>query len=234
MVASAAIFAALATTTSLAGASPAAAHPLGPPQTLHLAAQGSRVDLTWHAAVDDLVALGLEIGVLGEARTFVYDQGVLVAEESDPSEAALLAEAPELRDYLLSHIVVRQNGTVCTGRVIVTDRLVEDGARLRYDCPDPIDTIVVETSTLTDVHPAYRTLATSVDAQRAVYTADHREQAWDLSNGAEGGSAFRADALPLSAAGVAAVLAAVLAAGAAWRRRHRRGGQRTAGGEARR
>lgn len=97
-------------------AGPASAHPLGVPQTLHLSADGSRVTARWSAAPDDLTALGLQVGALGAPRQFVYDRGVLVPDESDPADAAVLAESDELKGYLLDPDP-RPPGTLIVSRV---------------------------------------------------------------------------------------------------------------------
>lgn len=213
------VFLTAVATTAVSGAmaAPAAAHSLGPPQTLHLSAAGSQVSIRWQAAIDDLVALGLETGVLGEARTFIYDDGKLVTEESDPGDVALLAGAPELRDYLLDHIVVRQGKAVCPGEVATTEQLGTDGVRLRYECAEQVGTVTVEASTLTDVHPAYRTLASTNRGQRAVYTQETVRHEWVLAGGSDPDNRRLVTAVALAGAGAVAALAAGYLI--SWRRR---------------
>lgn len=194
-------------------AAPAAAHPLGAPQTMQISADGNRVLLTWRAAEDDFTALGLELGVLAEARTFVYDRGVLVPEESDDGDATLLAQAPELEDYLLRSIAVRQDDAACAGRLTSADQLLEEGARLAFDCPREADEVDIRVSTLVDLNPSYRTLAAEPGGDRAVYTGTETSHTWQL-----GGSAGGRDARGLLILGLALGLP-VAAAGGVWYRR---------------
>lgn len=185
-LAAAALAVAASVAATLATAAPVAAHPLGVPQTLRIAAEGDQVQIRWSAAADDLTALGLQLGVLADARTFVYDRGVLVPEESDASDATLLAEAPQLRRYLLGHIQVSQDGQRCSGEVTTTRGLAEDGtALLVFACPRKVEQVTVDVSTLTDLHPAYRTLATGDGGQRATYTLETPAHQWRLGTTAD-------------------------------------------------
>lgn len=173
--------AALAIAASLLVAPSAAAHPLGAPQTLQLSADQHRVWIRWSAAADDLTALGLHLGVLGNARRFVYDRGVLVPEQSDASDPALLSEAPQLPAYLFEHIRVAQSGQPCSGEVATTRELAEGGAvQMEFVCPSEVEQVTVDVSTLTDLHPAYRTMATSAGSQREIYTREDATHQWQL------------------------------------------------------
>lgn len=134
----------------------------------------------WTASTDDLTALGMHLGVLGPDRQFVDDQGVLVPEQSGDYDAVRLARAPALGGYLLEHIEVVQSGAPCRGRVDSTDELTGDGAQLVFTCPDPVRDVSVRVDTLTDIDPAYRTLATSENGERATYTLEDAEHRWRL------------------------------------------------------
>lgn len=204
-MAAAALFGAAA--TAVLTAAPAAAHPFGPPQTAQISGHGQRVEVRWSASGDDLTALGLHLGVLGEERTFVYQDGALVPEESDPGDAELLAEAPQLVDYLLEHVGVTQGGAACTGEVTDTDDVESAGVGLVFDCAGAVDDVEVTISTLTDVHPAYRTLATGPDGQRAAYTQESPRHGWQL-----GGDTT--ETTPMDGAVVPLAVATVVAAGA--------------------
>lgn len=160
--------------------SAASAHPLGTPQTVRLGAEDDTVWVRWSAATDDLTALGMHLGVLGSNRRFVDDQGVLVPEQSDDYDAVLLARAPALSRYLLEHIEVNQSGQLCRGRVTDTMALTGDGARLVFTCPDPVRDVTVRVETLTDVDPAYRSLASSANGERATYSLEDPEHRWHL------------------------------------------------------
>jgi hypothetical protein len=172
-----AVLAIVGTTGQPAGAP---AHPLGTPQTVRLDAQGSEVSVRWTASPDDLTALGIHLGVLGPNRTFVDDQGVMVPEQSADYDAVLLAQSPRLSRYLLEHIEVAQAGTRCRGKVTDTQALTGSGALILFSCADPVDDVIVRVDTLTDVDPAYRTLAASDNGERATYTIDTPEHRWEL------------------------------------------------------
>jgi hypothetical protein len=202
--------------------SPAQAHPFGPPQTVTVEAddQGD-VRVQWRVGgTDDLTLLGISLGVIPEDRVML--DGAVVFEDGD---AAMLAAAPELGDYLLGHVEVSSGGTACTGEAVVTDGLAVDGAALTYDCGEAVTTAAVQVTTLTDLHPAYRTLATGPDGQRAVYDAEQPSHEWTLADGAP---ATQPDDLGTSAAvQIGLVLGGLLLAGLAvlvvlaWTRRSR-------------
>lgn len=210
------VLAAAAAALVLGPPAPASAHPLGPPQSLQLSADGAQVRAVWRAAEDDLTALGLELGVLAEGRTFVYDQGVLVPEESSAGDAVLLGDdEAALGGYLLRTVSVRQGGAQCPGRLTRSDRLLEDGAHLEFSCPEQVDGVEVDVSTLVDLHPAYRTLAADSSGERAVYTESAPRHRWQLGAADRGGKAWTG----LLTGGV--VLGLVVPVVAVWRHRRR-------------
>jgi hypothetical protein len=169
------------TMVGIVGSAPSAtAHPLGTPQAVRLSADERQVWLRWTAATDDLTALGIHLGVLGPDRRFVDDHGVLVPEQSDDYDTIVLAQTAALSRYLLEHIQVQQSGASCQGRVTDTAELAGDGARLRFTCPERVRDVTVRVDTLTDVDPAYRTLATSEGGERATYTLENPEHHWQL------------------------------------------------------
>ena len=188
-------------------APPAVAHPLGAPQQLRLHTDGDRVVVEWQAPTDDLTALALHLGLLAETRTYVYEGGALVPAQSDAGDAEVLASSEALRTYLLDRLTVAQNGRVCPGRVTDTSRLSNEGARLTFACPDEIEDVRIEVRTLTDVHPAYRTMASSASGERATYSSNDTTHRWAL--GTSSGERAAPLVLPLAALlviGLAAVL----------------------------
>ncbi|PZF79852.1 hypothetical protein [Jiangella anatolica] len=204
-----AALAALATGVLTAGV--AQAHPFGDPQTVQIGADGDTVQVTWRAALDDLSALAIELRVVESGRTFVYQDGALVPEESDPTDVDALVAAPEFADYLLDRIRVSAGGRDCAGTVASLDRLADDGAELAFACAAPVSTAEVSISTLTDLHEAYRTLATGSGDQGHVYTLADDTAEWtfdpDDAPAAAAGAGLARRALPQ----VAVVLAAVAA-----------------------
>lgn len=147
------------------GGSPAQAHPFGDPQTVAVEAAGEVVTVEWRVGgLDDLTLLGIELGVLPPDRVML--DGAIMFEDGD---TAAVSESEELRTYLLDRIDVVSDGAACAGDVIEVGDLAEDSARLEFTCAGPVRTASVTARMLTDLHPAYRTLATGPDGQRAVY-----------------------------------------------------------------
>ncbi|HEX7189601.1 MAG TPA: hypothetical protein VF423_15380, partial [Actinomycetes bacterium] len=149
----------VALTSTVALVSPVAAHPSHKPQTLRLSSDGPQVHVRWRAAPDDLGELALFLRIADGSRTLVYQDGELVPEESDGSDAELLAGSDQFPEYLLDHIQVRQESRSCEGMVTETKHLDHEGARLRFDCPDDVEQVKVTVTTMTDVDHEYRTAA---------------------------------------------------------------------------
>lgn len=155
------------------------AHPFGDPQTLEVTrddADASVVHVTWKVgAADDLTLLGIHLEVLPEDRVML--DGAISYEAED---AGLVADAPEVVDYALDHVVVTAGGSECEGAVASIGDLTSEGADLAFTCARPVESVSVEVTTLTDLHPAYRTLATGPDGQHAVYGSDSPVHDWTL------------------------------------------------------
>lgn len=156
-----------------------AAHPFGDPQTVEIAREGSDpavVHVTWKVgAADDLTLLGIHLGVLPEDRVLL--DGAI---QYDAADAALVSKAPELEAYLLDHVAVTTGGTGCSGSVAAVGDLIDEGADLAFTCDSAPASATVEVTTLTDLHPAYRTLATGPDGQHQVYAAGTASYDWTL------------------------------------------------------
>lgn len=198
---------ALAGALSLWGAGPALAHPFGDPQRLEVSGEGSTVRARWRAAGDDLTALALALRVLREKRTYVYENGALVPEESDESDAVTLSKSPQLADYLLRNIRVSDRGANCPGRVASTENLAEDGALVEFSCPGAVTSAEVTVRMLTDIHESYRTLASGPRGERHTYTKAAATHTWSLDRSMSAGRVPAGAAPWLVAAAVAAVLA---------------------------
>lgn len=209
---------ALACVLPLLGAGPARAHPFGDPQTLEVSAEGSTVRARWRAAGDDLTALALALRVLKTKRTYVYRDGALVPEESDESDAVTLSKSPKLGEYLVKNVRVKSGGTECPGRLVSAAKLAEDGALLEFDCPAAVESAEITVRTLTDLHPAYRTLASSAGGERHTYGESAPAHTWALDGSAAsaraGGTVVRL--------GVPIGVVVAAAGGFAWFRRRRR------------
>jgi hypothetical protein len=169
----------------------AAAHPLGDPQTVRLAAEGDQVTARWSAPPDDLLVLGSVTGVLADRREYVFDMGA--DGEPEPvgdTDADLLAASDEVADYLAANITVTQEGRACPAEVDLSG-LVDDGAELVFTCDSPITVIDIAVTMLTDADPAYRTVAfaEAADREQQLYTADSPSAAWRFdTHAADGGN----------------------------------------------
>lgn len=142
---------ALGAAAVVCSAGPAGAHPFGPPSTARVTADGTAVTISWLAAEDDWVALGQSLGAFEDPSGPVST--TLTGEEK-------LQQSPAVRDYLLKHITVAQQGRQCTGRLDELQGLLEKGARLTYTCPAPVTEIDLTLGALTDLNEAYRTVLT--------------------------------------------------------------------------
>ncbi|GLZ04144.1 hypothetical protein Acsp03_16100 [Actinomadura sp. NBRC 104412] len=195
------------------GTAEAQAHPFGDPQRLEISREGATVRARWRAAPDDLTALALALRVLGGKRTYVYRDGALVPEESDKSDAVLLAESPRLREYLLRNIRVTEKDAACPGKVVSTGNLAADGAVLDFACPGAVTSASVTVTMLTDLHASYRTLASTAQGERHTYTKAAPTHTWSLDRSDRAGAGSNGTASWPTAAAIAAV--ALLASGGA-------------------
>ncbi len=147
-------------------------HPFGDPQTVTVDAAGSTVTVHWEVGgLDDLTVLGVDLGVLPEDRVLL--DGAILPEDDDP---ATVGESDEFADYLLDRIAVTSDGEDCAGEVAEVGD--EGGADVEFTCAAPVTSAEVTVRTLTDLHPAYRTLASGPDGQRAVYGSDAETHTW--------------------------------------------------------
>jgi hypothetical protein len=217
------VAAALVVTLGTAGA--AQAHPFGDPQTARISidAGDSRiVHVDWKpGALDDLALLRDFLELPG--RRTSYDDGLPSLTESAQA-ARELADAPELARYLLERVSVTSVGATCVGSARPVESLAGHGAGLDFTCPAPVESAAVTVRTLTDLDPAYRTLATGPGSQRAVYDIDHETREWSATASAAAVSTGRSAALQLSLTGaaIAALVTLVLTV------RRRRAGRESA------
>ncbi|MGW2113561.1 hypothetical protein [Streptomyces sp. NPDC001948] len=94
--------------------------------------------------------------------------------------------------YLGSHITVRQDGRDCRPGKVDTLHLASKGAVVRHVCPEPVDTVAVSITALTDVNPAYRTISVTEKGGGGLHTASAPTHT--LALGRAGGSAATASA----------------------------------------
>ncbi|MCX4531361.1 hypothetical protein OHA79_37595 [Streptomyces sp. NBC_00841] len=96
--------------------------------------------------------------------------------------------------YLGSHITVHQDGRACRLGAVDTARLASKGALIHYTCPEPVDTVSLTITALTDVNPAYRTISVTKKGGGGLHTAS--DPALTLALGTAGSSAATASTGP--------------------------------------
>jgi hypothetical protein len=166
-------------------------HAAGPVPEARLSSRGPVVEVRWSAAPDDTAAIGAIIGAFPRSVSYAYLEG---ATEGLPSarEIAAFSGSPELRDYLLQHVAIEQDGTPCRGQVEPTEDFIGEGARLLFSCPRPVEQASVTVTILHDDDPTYRTFSVDGTEQFAMHTIAAPTHEWDFT--ASGG----ARSLPLS------------------------------------
>ncbi|WP_155369765.1 hypothetical protein [Catellatospora vulcania] len=198
--------------TLFATAAPAGAHPFGDPQTVAVAPDAAHpevVHVRWRVGgADDLTLLGVALGLLPQDRVML--DGAVFFHDSD---AATIAPSGEFTAYLLRQITVESAGQACAGTLTPPADLARSGVTIDYTCPGPVGAVAVTVRTLTDLNPAYRTLATGPDGARAVYTSEQPRHDWVLGDAPPPTTADlgRSAAVQLSAV-IGGVLVAALAA----------------------
>ncbi|MEU8076088.1 hypothetical protein AB0B31_11620 [Catellatospora citrea] len=167
--------------TVLVPAAPAGAHPFGDPQTVAIAADAARpevVHVRWKVGgADDLTLLGVALGLLPQDRVML--DGAVFFQDSD---AAAIGPSGAFTAYLLKQITVDSGGRACAGTVTPSSDLARTGVTIDYTCPGPVGPVAVAVRTLTDLNPAYRTMASGPGGARAVYTADQPSHDWVLGD----------------------------------------------------
>jgi hypothetical protein len=96
------------------------------------------------------------------------------------SDPGVIGKSPQLTGYLLRRITVTDGTRPCTGMVEPILALGLKGATVDYTCPGPATTATVTVRMLTDLNPAYKTLATGPSGQRAVYEGADDTHTWTL------------------------------------------------------
>jgi hypothetical protein len=197
----------------------ASAHPFGDPQTADITSTATGLQVQWKASPDDVTALAITLGVLDQMRTFVFDDGALVPEESDDADGVKLAEAPEFEAYLLKHLAASVDGVDCTGDLQPVTDVAAEGAIVDFDCGGPVTSADVRITMLTDIHEAYRTMAYGPDDALQAYSVDAESFTWQFREGADQPAGEASPSGPSTAASSAALqlggigLAVVVVAG---------------------
>lgn len=186
----------------LAGAgelSPALAHPgggLNPPHA-RLSADADVVTVEWTAPPDDAAHVGETVGVLPPGTMEAFLTGPEEDLPTDEQEREL-ATSPQLEGYFLDHIQVRQDGELCPGEVTIAPDFFEDGAEVRFTCPEEIEEVDVRVTVLHDEDPRYDTFGVDGTVWTVLFTSAQPEHRWDAP--AAGGAATIPVALYVAAA----------------------------------
>ncbi|MFC5265543.1 hypothetical protein ACFPJ1_25825 [Kribbella qitaiheensis] len=162
-------------------AAPAQAHPFGDPQTVAIALDREHpqvVQVRWKVGgLDDLTLLGVALGLVPQDRVML--DGAVFFQDSD---AAAISASGKFNEYLLKQITVDSGGQACAGSVQPPSDLAKTGVAIEYTCPETVGAASVTVRMLTDLNPAYRTLATGPNGERAVYAADQVSHDWVLDS----------------------------------------------------
>ena len=161
-------------------ATPAAAHPFGPPPTARISAQGRTITVDWSATPDDAVAIGERLGVMPAGSIAAYRQESAAQVAPSSQDEARLSASPLLAQYLAEHITAQQDGAPCTPQIDPIPDFVHAGARVDLVCPEPVEQAVLRITMLHALHPQYRTVAvgTRTDPAQSVFTATAPEHEW--------------------------------------------------------
>jgi hypothetical protein len=162
--------------TSLSVTGTASAHPFGPPLEAELEGIHYHVNLRWTAADDDWLALARHVGAFDEVPETLDGEQL--------SGTQRIGRSQRVADYALDRIAVTQYDQTCPGEVVhLDDDLRTEGIILQFSCEEQVYEVDIRMEMLTDIHPAYRTVATSVSGGtpgETLYTATEPLQRWDF------------------------------------------------------
>ncbi len=112
------------------------------------------------------MSLGQSVGAFESPSTGAVDTSLTGEQKLQRSSA--------IRDYLTDRIAVQQSGRPCLSSLLPLERLLAQGARFRFECPEPVTTLRVSIEALIDLNPAYRTMVTAESPMapaQALFTA---------------------------------------------------------------
>jgi hypothetical protein len=197
----------------------AAAHPSGSaPPHAWLAAEDHVVTIEFTLAPDDAAVIGSALGLLPEDAMEAYlgDDGATYPTDEEIAE---FSASGQLRDYLLEHIEVQQDGLPCPGEAEPAADFFADGAELRFTCQDAVEEVDLRVTALHEQDPAYRTFSVDGGTRYAVHTAAEPQHQWDFAAAADGSGAADGEPLPVGLwAGLVAVIAGIAGVLGWWHR----------------
>jgi hypothetical protein len=199
---------ALAVMGLFVGATEAWAHASSQLPHARLAAQGNEVRVEWTAAADDAADIGVGLGLLREDAmwAFLGEPGAAFPTEE---EVHAFSNAPQLRDYLLTNVEIRQHGEPCDASVSTTDDFLVDGASFVFRCPERVETVEVAITVLHDRDPLYATYSVDGTVQYAVHSVAEPVHQWDFTLAAQDQRAVPL-ALPVGIGAAVVVIAGTL------------------------
>lgn len=165
----------------LAPLTPASAHSSGLLPHARLSAEDRVVTVNLTGAADDLASIGVALGLLPAATVDAYIGTGAFEDIPTPTQIGELSRSPALRDYLLRHVQVRQDGGVCDGTAEPASNFIDKGARLTFTCPEAIDQVTLRITILHDQDPAYATYAMDGTIWYALHTSRLPEHVWDAT-----------------------------------------------------
>ncbi|WP_405582113.1 hypothetical protein [Streptomyces sp. NBC_01092] len=155
-----------------------------------------RTTLRMHAARLALIGLTAALALLGaagpvQAHPFGTPPVARVTAEGRALEIIWSAQQDDLdvlhkaakgdeAAYLGSHITVRQKGRGCGLGTVDTLQIASKGALIPYTCPEPVDTVTVTITALTDVNSAYRTISVTPKGGGGLHTANSPARTLDF------------------------------------------------------
>ncbi|MGW0997170.1 hypothetical protein [Streptomyces sp. NPDC002520] len=165
-----------------------------------------------HAARLLLIGLAAALALLGaagtaEAHPFGTPPVAKVTAEGRSVEIAWSAQRNDLdvlhqaakgdeAAYLGSRVTVHQDGHECRRGTVDTLRLASKGALIHYTCPEPVDTVALTITALTDVNQAYRTISVTEKGGGGLHTAS--DPTHTLALGKADSSAATASTAPMT------------------------------------
>lgn len=143
-------------------------------------AEGREITGTWTAPPDDAAWIGESLGLLPDGSMDAYLGGSADAYPTE-AELAALRSSPDLEEYLLEHVRIRQDGVDCDGEVEVAQDFVADGASFRFTCPQAVGTAEIRITILHEQDESFRTFSGDGTLQDALHTAARPGHDWDFT-----------------------------------------------------
>ena len=159
----------------------ASAHSSGQLPQARLSAEGRVVTMKLTGAADDMASIGVALDLLPAATVDAYIGTGPFEDIPTPTQIGRLSRSPALRDYLLGHVQVRQNGLECDGEARPAADFISEGARLIFTCAEPVEQVALRITVLHDQDPTYATYAVDGTPWYVLHTSRLPEHTWDAA-----------------------------------------------------